>query len=87
MVENADLSRVRGKIGPAIVAFLKGRIKTGRRTFFINDLQGFVATATLGNVAPASPDRILRNLRQRGLVDYELLDRSSAKYRVKAVSA
>lgn len=84
--ENGELVRVRGKIGTAVLAFLKGRIKDGNRTFYINELQKFVEGFVLsGAIAPASPDRVLRNLRQRGEVDYELLDRSNAEYRVKRV--
>lgn len=35
--------------------------------------------------APASPDRILRSLRQEGLIEYTVVSRSKSRYRIDSV--
>ena len=40
--------------------------------------------ARVGETAPGSADRVLRDLRQRGSIDYEVVSRRSSLYRVLA---
>src|SRR3981189_1962764 len=76
--QDEELVRVGTKIGPTVLAFC------GLNEYFhAAQLRAYVVQET--QVAPASPDRILRALRQKGLLDYEVLDRRASFYRVKRV--
>lgn len=79
MGQQEELSRVADRIGEAILAFAA---RQGSRDFHADDLRRFVAES-MGdaNIAPGSPDRILRDLRQRGELDYVILNRSASLYR------
>ena len=59
------------------------RLDWARRAYFhINELHDFVEEDV--NIAPASPDRILRALRQEGKLDYDVIDRRNSYYLFKA---
>jgi hypothetical protein len=81
MRDSQHLQRVNDRIGPAVVRFCRGRVG---RTFHSIDLLHYVRVLD-PTVAPDSPSRILRDLRQRGAVDYQLVDRQASQYRVTAV--
>lgn len=75
-----ELSRVTNKIAPTVLKFVAQRwtrIAGQNRTFFASELVAFVKAQI--NTAPASPDRILRALRQDGYFDYDV-DRTNSKY-------
>ena len=76
-----ELDRVSSRIGAAILSFCRSH-----RTFHADDLRVYVAMET-GTAAPASADRILRDLRKRGLVSYRVLSRQSSLYAVDSVAA
>jgi hypothetical protein len=48
--------------------------------FHAQDLRDHV-TALVPNTAPSSPDRILRDMRQRGEVQYVVVSRRDSRYR------
>lgn len=73
--QTEHLERVRSKIGRTVLAFC-----ARNNWFHAQDLKDFVESET--TVAPASPDRILRDLRQRGLLKYEVIDRRASYYHV-----
>ena len=73
--QTENLQRVSLRISAAIVAF----IGTGR-SFHADELRRHV-TAQVGAVAPGSADRILRDLRQKGIVDYRVVSRHQSLYR------
>lgn len=75
-----NLQRVGGRIGPVVEDFCRERLGM---TFHVADLQSYVLGRAL--VAPASPDRILRDLRSRGLIAYEVVNRSQSLYRLTRV--
>lgn len=79
-----NIERVRGRIAATVREFCKLRLANGKPEFWITDLHAFVQRAHPG--APASPDRILRDLRQRGVIAYEVLSRAESLYRLTAVS-
>lgn len=56
------------------------------RSFHLAEFTTAVQAAHNGYVAPDSPARLLRLLRQRGLVKVALLSRSSSLYRVDGVA-
>jgi len=68
-VEQAkQIERVSSRIGRAVLRFC-----ASHRTFHASELRDYVVAE--GFAAPASPDRILRDLRQRGLLNYRVVDR------------
>lgn len=75
--QQRNLMRVKSRIGQAIIAFLSGRTR-----FRADELRQHVAENTGAATAPGSSDRILRNLRQSGLVNYRVLSRRHSLYEV-----
>lgn len=83
-VEKADaareeLTRVRRTLGPRIVAWAAERLASGAAEFRASELKAAVAGA------PASPDRVLRDLRKRGVVGYEVVSKPKSLYRLTYV--
>jgi hypothetical protein len=74
----ANLERVSERIAAANQVFCEGRRGS---TFHADELRAHVRAAC-GPVAPGSPDRVLRDLRQRGLIAYELVSRRDSLYRL-----
>lgn len=72
-----ERERVKERIAPAILDFARAR----KREFFMDDLRRHI-TLTVGIVAPASPDRILRQLRQQKKLDYIVVDRRRSLYKI-----
>jgi hypothetical protein len=75
---DANLARVTGAIGPAVLAFCRARLSG---TFRAAELHAAVPFA-----APASADRVLRDLRRRGHVLYRVVDRAASLYQVEGVT-
>ena len=78
-----ELTRVTGKTAGAILGFLRRRLANGFVEFHADDLRGDVACHTV--TAPASADRILRDLRRAGVVDYVVVNRRNSLYRILRV--
>ena len=76
----ANLERVRTKLAHAILLFAATRRLQGKLEFRGEELREYVNKVSPG--APGSPDRVLRDLRQRGFVRYELLSRRDSLYRL-----
>lgn len=76
--QTENLTRVRDSIAPHIIRFIR---EHSGQEFHGADLQQYVASHVNGFVAPGSPDRILRDLRKRKVVNYELVSRSRSLYR------
>ncbi len=78
LAENNDehLERVSSRIGQAIIDFCRRNPK-----FHADDLRQHVILAT-GITAPASADRVLRDLRQRKVIDYRVVSRKESLYEV-----
>src|SRR4029434_524457 len=70
------LVRVSSRIARAIVQFCQEH-----KEFHADELRAAVTQAT-GSTAPGSADRILRDLRKRGIVDYVVVSRRKSLYRV-----
>jgi hypothetical protein len=79
MEQGDNLERVSQRITAAILGFVG--VLEGRAEFHADDLRAYV-TAKAGQTAPGSADRVLRKLRQRGLLNYELISRRESLYRV-----
>jgi hypothetical protein len=76
--QKEHLERVSARIGAMVIRFCRNR-----RDFHMEELRQYVVEQ--GEVAPASPDRILRWLRQKGFLDYEVINRRESHYRIKSV--
>lgn len=81
-IEHAqNLRRVSGNISPLILRYLR-TLQAGAE-FSMEQLTRFVRQQT--SIAPDSAGRILRDLRQRGLCDYEVTNRAASQYRLLSV--
>ena len=83
--QESELVRVRHRIGVAICDALATRLALHRPEFFAEELRREVAARIAQKAAPGSADRILRDLRQRGVLDYVVLSRRRSHYRVVRV--
>jgi len=75
-----ELSRVTGRIGELIVEFIEQRLRT-QPEFHAADLHKFVAAHE--TVAPDSPIRVMRDMKQQGQINYTLLSRRGSLYRAE----
>src|SRR5688500_9265636 len=73
-----ELERVSRRIGATIVQYCEGLLAEGRASFHVQELEAFVRDR-VPEMAPGSPCRILRDLRQRGVVDYKVESRRGSK--------
>jgi len=84
MTEQLDqINRVRSQIGHHIEAFLGDHLN---QEFHADDMRRYVAERVNGYIAPASADRILRDLRQKGVVNYKVTNRRQSLYRALPVT-
>jgi hypothetical protein len=72
--QQENLERVYSRIARAIIAFLRKN-----KFFHADDLRKYVVAET-GIAAPASADRVLRDLRQRKIINYRVINRSQSLY-------
>lgn len=78
-----QLARVTSRIGLTIIAFCRIVWGSESRSFHASDLHEFVEVRA--QIAPASADRVLRELRKQGHLDYEVLNRRASLYRLNAI--
>lgn len=79
-----NLERVEVRIGPAILHFFRDRLKCPNRQYHADELRNWVTRAT-GINAPASSDRVMRDLRKKKQLGYKLVSRRQSLYEVKWV--
>lgn len=70
------LGRVSERIAEAILAFCGNRTE-----FHADDLRRYVREQ-VGEIAPSSPDRVLRELRKKGRINYRVKNRRESLYEV-----
>lgn len=78
--QQENIERVKTNIAPFVIAFVRSRAD---REFHLGELYKFVETQTGGACAPDSAGRIMRDLKQKHVIDYELVSRSQSLYRAK----
>ncbi len=76
------LARVTGRIGESVIEFCRARVGG---TFRAAELAEHVQRQAGG--APASADRVMRQLKAQGHLDITLVDRAGSLYRVIGVRA
>lgn len=80
--DRRERQRVAANIGAVVLAFCCERLRIGGQ-FHMQELNEWVQAKHPS--APASADRILRQLRSEGKVAYEVLNRSESLYQLKEV--
>jgi hypothetical protein len=78
-----NLKRVKGNIDAHVLAFCRERFDQCPPRFFMTELTTFVRNRI--GIAPDSPGRILRSLRQDGSIDYDVINRRASLYELTAV--
>lgn len=78
--QQKQLARVSGSIGSVIVDFFHSQ--SIGATFFAADLHNYVLERS--STAPASADRVMRDLRKQRVINYTLVSRSQSLYRVES---
>lgn len=74
-----ERARVFSRIAPHILAFKGERLNS---TFHADELRSYVIER-VPDIAPASPDRILRELRLLGRLHYVVLNRRQSLYQFR----
>lgn len=64
----------------AITRFVNARLAEGT-VFTADQLRFYVTNNVVGKVSPSSSDRILRQLRQQGKVNYYVVNRGKSLYK------
>jgi hypothetical protein len=76
--QRKQLRRCTSALGNAILDFC--RVK---KTFHMDELQRWVTSKV--HSAPSSTDRVLRELRKQGQLDYEVVSRKDSLYKITAI--
>jgi hypothetical protein len=92
--QKQNLERVSAKISAVILGYFDGLLKRSAvqnfcPQFHMDDLAAFVQVRMEGqgiNIAPDSTSRIMRNMRQRGLLNYKVISRGESLYQVLGVA-
>jgi hypothetical protein len=84
-VQAEQLDRVGERIGHAVMLFFARRVRETPR-FHAEDLRTFIRLY-VGEVAPGSPDRIMRQLRQARKIDYRCVDRKNSQYEIVPIES
>jgi len=77
--QEVELTRVRDRIQQFIRVFFKEQGIKGQ--FHAEDLRRFIRKHD-PVIAPGSPDRVLRDMRQRGQLDYRVINRHQSLYQI-----
>jgi hypothetical protein len=72
------------RLAPAVQYFVERRLASSDPTFTTAQLLHYVRDA-VGHVAPGSPERILRMLRQAGKLNYKVVNRKRGEYEATEV--
>lgn len=75
--QQENITRVSEVVGPLVLEFYRLTLGTGH-PWHMEELTAYVSERT--SIAPDSAGRILRALRQRGMLSYRVLSRSESLY-------
>lgn len=78
---DTNMISVSKRIGQVVVEFVGKKLSDPVNKEFTAQELRLAVMSKVQNIAPGSPDRILRNLRQRKLVNYVLLSRVKSLYK------
>jgi hypothetical protein len=80
--QTENINRVTDQIAGHVMKFLSAHLN---KEFHVESLRRYVSDHVGGYIAPGSPDRILRALRQKGAVDYVVVNRRQSLYKAVPV--
>lgn len=80
--QDEELERVERRIAQTVLRFCE----KGPARFHLHELEGFVVER-VPSVTPGSPGRILRQLRRRGVINYQVLSRRDSLYELLPAEA
>lgn len=80
-IQQRNLNRVAGEIAPYVLAFCKA--KGDGAKFHMSELTAYVRARA--GIAPDSPGRILRDLRQKKQINYRVINRAESLYELLAI--
>ncbi len=83
-VQRDNIERVGARVGSAISMFVATHLAL-QKPFTADELREYVLSVE-PDTAPASPDRILRLLRQQGRLNYQVLNRAASLYEALPVA-
>ena len=83
--DQQERARVRSRIGKLILEFFRHNNSNTFRTFHMELLRKYVEMGIGGKVAPDSPGRIMRQLRQQGELHYTVVSRRQSLYQIEPV--
>ena len=78
--QSENIERVGVRIGRSVEQFWELRLK-GEQVFHVDDLLHWVRTMVSEDIAPDSPGRIMRDMRKKGAINYQCIDRRDSRYR------
>jgi hypothetical protein len=79
--QSSNFNRVNSKIALHILGFFEGKVGV---EFHVAELLTYVRTR-VPDLAPDSPGRIMRDLRAKNLISYEVVNRRDSLYRILPV--
>lgn len=82
--QTENIQRVQSQIAGHVTTFINAHLG---QEFRVEDLRTFVSKQTNGYIAPGSPDRILRALRQKKIISYVVVNRRQSLYRAVPVES
>lgn len=80
--QEENLDRVAERIGGLVLAFCAETAAHGDCLFYMEELRNYVYEHVGGAIAPDSPGRILRMLRTRKQIKYNVLSRRDSLYEI-----
>ncbi len=83
--QDKQLQRVVPKLQDVIIQFLKRKLKTIKQEFHAGELCIYCLNK-VNDIAPDSVSRVMRELRKRGIIDYEVIDRKNSLYLIIGVN-
>jgi hypothetical protein len=87
-IQTPQLNRVAATTSEAILEFIRQRLADTetKGAFTADQLRFYVTNHVSGGVSPSSADRVLRMLRQKGALDYVVLNRGKSLYRAMPIT-
>ena len=82
-----ELDRVKSRLARPIVEWCKFCLRRRDGRFQSEELYHYIDCKVRPRPAPGSADRILRELRRQGLIDYRVVNRRASLYEVLEVRA
>lgn len=81
--QSTELDRVSTRLAATILCFVRHCVANDEAHFFMSDLLAHVSAQV--QCAPGSPERVLRDMRAKGQLDYKCVRRSNSLYKILSI--